>query len=50
MPENEDFSLLQYTIHGLLGLFAFGEIKSTYYDKALNVPSLMLNSIDLQKG
>ena len=32
MPENEDFSLLHSTIHGLLSLFAFGEIKSTDYD------------------
>jgi len=50
MPENKDFSLLHSTIHGLLGLFAFGETKSADYDKALNAPSLMLYSMDLQKG
>jgi len=50
VPENEDFSLLHSTIHGLQGLFAFGEIKSTYYDKASNARSLMLYSMDFQKG
>jgi hypothetical protein len=50
MPEKEDFSLLHRTIHGLQGLFAFGEIKSIYYDKALDMPSLMLYSMDFQKG
>jgi hypothetical protein len=48
-PENEDFSLLHSTIHGLQGLFAIGEIQSIYYDQALNVQSLMLYNMDFQK-
>jgi hypothetical protein len=44
MPENKDFSLFHSTIHGLQGLFAFGEIKSIYYDEAVNAPNLMLYS------